>query len=250
MMALLLIGILLAIAAGVVYVIQNPEVLGKLQNAIREGSKAVNEEPVPATSKRVGYRAGPLKFTQRMGTLPSDSFITILDPKSAKLIKMQVVTAEILHGREQLKGSKEWVRSGDEWEAVLCTCPSWPDVLLVKLDKESYLFNKHISFGPEDAKQFEPYAQEFGHKKGQVAGSVKMEFDGDQYKIQDIGVWDVTASNGEPHISVMARWIVAHGENDVAIIVEDGKGNNDGVWIGYQVDLNRIVTDVLSSDER
>lgn len=249
MATFLLIGLLLLLAAGVVYVVNNPGILGKLQKTIQSADETLDSEPTPAARKRVGYRAGPLKFTQQMGSIPADSFITVRDPGSARPIKMQVVTTEVFHGRVQPKGSKEWVRSGVEWEGVICTCPTWPDVLLLKMDKASYFLNRRDSLNPEEAKQFEPYAQEFAHKKGQVAGSVNMQFDGEQYKIQDIGVWDVTTNDGDAHISVMARWIVAHGTNDRAIVVEDGKGNNDSIWIGVKTDLNTIVLDVLSSNE-
>lgn len=249
MSTFLLIGLVLLLAAGVAYVFQNPDILAKLQKAIQSADEPLDDAPTSATRKRVGYRAGPLKFTQQMGSIPADSFITVRDPASARPIKMQVVTTEVFHGRVQPRGSKEWVRSGSDWEGVICTCPTWPDVLLLKLDKATYLFNRRDSLNPEEAKQFEPYAQEFAHKKGQVAGSINMQFEDEQYKIQDIGVWDVTAKDGDPHISVMARWIVAHGKDEAAIIIEDGKGNNDSIWVGQVVDLNSVVTDVLSSDE-
>lgn len=246
-LVLLAIAVLLAVAAGVVYVVQHPEVLGFLQSSITAAKKA-SEESMPR--KRVGYRAGPAKFTERMGALDPDTLLTIRDPQTGLDVQLQVATCETLYGRRQYRGSPEWKRSGDEWPAVLCAAdPSFSrtQVLILRTDTEGFLFRKRVKMGPEGAAQFGAKAQEFS-KQGQKSGSVSMKYDGKSYAIADIGVWDLEGASDEPHVpaGMLVRWIIAVTGDGSAILVEDAKGNADSVWLGDKVDLDRVVTDILT----
>lgn len=249
-MWVLVAGLGLIVVAGIWKVVKNPEILGLAQRSITEAKEAA-VDGVPR--KRVGYRAGPTSFTDRMSGLPADSLLTVRDPQAGTDVKLQVITRETFAGQYQYGSSKDWKPSGDTWQAVLCkSAPGWSrtPVLLVQLDKAGYLLRRRV-LGPEDANQFRDSAQKFAHS-GQRAGSMAMTYAGKSYKIQDVGVWAVTAKDDDAHLpaGVLARWIVAHGGSDTAIIVEDGQGNNDSVWEGWVVDLNTLVKDVLTPDGR
>ena len=246
---ILTIGSLLLVAAGVVYVIQHPDILGAIQNVIKAGKGAL---AAPQRSKKIGFRVGEDEaVTARMQNLDPNTLLTIRDPDTGRDVELQVVTRETLVGQYKYGSSKEWRPSGDRWQALLCQAePRWSrtSVLLVRLDTMGYLLKRRV-LGPEEASQFASQAQAFAHS-GQVAGSHSVTFAGKKFAIQDVGVWVVEALDDKPHlpVGVLARWIVAHGADETAIFVEDGKGNNDSVWQGWVVDLDRVVTDVLTPD--
>lgn len=244
-------ALVFAVIAGVVYLFQHPETLGFLQNSITAAKKASQTvEP----RQRVGYRAGPLSFTEQMASLESDMLLTVRDPKTGRDAKLQVVTVETFYGRRQYRGSSEWKRSGDDWLGVLCVADrsfSTTQVLLLQTDDVGYLFTKRTPMNPEGATKFQSAAQLFA-KKNQEHGSVSMKYGDQTYGIRDIGVWDVEAKDDEPHIpeGMLARWILATGTDGsfYAILIEDAKGNADSIWTGYAVNLDKVITDVLTKD--
>lgn len=234
----------LAIAAGIVYITQNPQILKRF------GSVSGQTSP----NKSIGYRSGPQGFSDRMASLPENALITFRDPTTARSVQLQVVTAETLHGRRQYHGSSEWRRSGDDWSALLCKAdPSWSltDVLIVQREWGTYVFRTRVRLGPEDARPFEEYGQKFA-KRNQERGSVSMPYGGVTYAIDDIGVYDVEVESGRGHISpnsVIARFMLAQGKGGAAILIEDAKGNQDSVWLGCFVeDIDRAVSDVLTAN--
>lgn len=248
-MIFLLGALVLTVVAGVVYLFQHPETLGFLQNRITAVKK---DSQTDGPRQRIGYRAGPLSFTEQMTSLEPDALLTVRDPKTGRDAKLQVVTTETLHGCRQYRGSSEWKRSGDDWTAVLCVAdPSFSktEVLIIQTDTMGFVFRKRVRMGPEGAALFGAKGQEFS-KQGQKSGSVSMKYDGKTYAIQDIGVWDIEGTNDESHVSsgVLVRWIIAMAADESAILVEDAKGNADSVWLGDKVDLDRVITDVLTKE--
>ncbi len=247
----LAIAVLFALAAGIVYVVQHPEVLGFLQQSITAAKSASTQT---APRQRVGYRAGPAKFTERMGALDPDTLLTIRDPQTGLDVQLQVMTCETLYGRRQYRGSPEWKRSGDNWQGVLCVAdPDFSEtkVLLLQTNHVGYLFKKRTPINPEGAAKIQNAAQQFA-KKNQEPGSVSLTYERLTYEIRDIGVWDVEGKDDDPHIptGTLARWILATGADGSfhAILVEDAKGAGDSIWTGYAVNLDRVVTDVLTKD--
>lgn len=246
----LILGVLGAFAGGVVYIFQHPEILTSLQDSIEklQSPKAV---PDSGDRKRVGYRAGPKKFTEQMGNLPPNTLITIRDPDTGSRIDLQVVTCETFFGHKQYRGSEEWRRSGENWDGVICKGPpsfSRTEILILATGNAGYLFRQRVRMGAEEPSVFRPLARDFA-SKGQTPGSVSMSYKKEKYDIQDIGMWDVGAKDEDPHIpeGQLARWILASNDAGKAILVEDQtEGTADSVWVGNVVDLDDVVTDVLT----
>ena len=192
-----------------------------------------------------------MSFTDQMKSLPQKTFITIRDPETAKEVRLQVVTPEKFIALKQF-GSSQWKPDGTEWIGVICDSqPDWlkTPVLLLQMNTTGYLLRRR-QMSDEEPSQYAPSAEKFGHQKqGQIAGSVELPYQGKVLKIQDIGMWTVKAHFGAPHIpdGTGARWIVAHGDDNFAVVIEDQvNGNHDSAWEGWVVDLNRVVRNVLT----
>jgi hypothetical protein len=205
-------------------------------------------------STKVGYLAGDTPFAQRMVTLPANTFVTVRDPSTAHEVKLQVVTAEVLHRLKRF-GPNDWRESGDEWPTLLCVSgdKSWSttDVMIAIIAGNQYLFKVRAPLGTEGATKVAPYAQKFDHDFNREPGSVSMPYKGNDFKLQAIGKWQVTAQTGESHFpkSDQTRFIVAHGKDGVAILVEDDEEHGsqyDSVWEGWICNLNTVVRDVLT----
>jgi hypothetical protein len=241
---IIFIGFLCLIAGGIAWAWEN---IPALKAALQSGTPAQASEP--EAPKKVGYRAGPALFTERMPSIKPDALITIRDPRTGKLAKLQVITYETLQCRVQ--SGQDWVKSKVKWDAIYCKpepAYSRSNVLLIHMDKMDYILRRK-KMGPEDNAMFQPKSKEFAHRKGgQIAGTVTVDYNGQSMSIQDVGVWGVDDSVDTPHIpaEVIARWMLAHGPDDTAICVEDAQGNNDSIWEGEVVDLNRVVQDVLT----
>lgn len=255
-MIFIVIGVVFAIASLISYLWQEgvfDDLVYGLKERLSEVRSHKEEElqMTPIQRNPVGYRSGPRSFTEQMDDLPPDTFLTICDPETGKVAKLQTVTMETLCGMRQYHGSSQWQKSGDDWPAVLCKAdPTWSrtEVLIIQTSTQGYLFKTRIALGPEDAARFQPAAQEFA-RKGQVSDAIPMEYEEEQYGIQDIGIWVVESSDDEPHVpeGVMARWILAKNASGKAVLVEDVKAGNDSVWVGYACDLDSIVKDILSN---
>ena len=207
------------------------------------------------TSEGVGVLSGKMPFEQRMAEIPANTLITLRSPSDGARVQLQVVTVEALLPLRQY-GSPEWKPSGDQWPALLClpVDKAWPktDVLLAVLGKnEHYLFNVRKPLGPEGAAPYAPYAQNFAHQFHQQPGSVNMPYGSGQFALQDIGMWKVQAKAGQTHFPGVdqARFILAHGPDNTAILIEDDLAGSkyDLVWEGWHVDLNNVVVDVLTA---
>jgi hypothetical protein len=243
-------AMLFLVIAAAHHVYKHPEVLDGLRSLLKKGG-----HPGPITEPRSGiaYMAGPAPFTQRIQDLPADTFLHIRVPDTALPVQMQVITAEILHIRQRRSGS-EWVRRGGEWPAVYCRPSSaWSrsDVLIIVREWGSYIFKTRTRLGPEDAKSFVSFGKRF-EQLAQKRGAAKVEYDGKAYAIQDAGVYDVEAAvSGQGHIPsdpLIARYMIAHNDQNEAFLIEDAKDNHDSVWRGFFIpDINRAVTDVLTS---
>lgn len=254
-------GVAALIALGVAYLFFHPEVLTGLREAIekaRVGSKSQQATP-PVTPVRTGYRAGSLKFTERMGTLPANTQLTVRDPQTARVVELQSITTLTFTCRTQFRGDKSpWEPSGEVWTGILAVAnPDWSrtQVLLLNLGHEAYLFQKRVPIGPEEARRFIPAANKFrnGPKGKQARGSENIIWDAREWAIQDIGVFDVVGQIEQAHISpgALVRWMLALRSDNSAILIEDaakGSGDTDGVWEGWLVDLDRVVTEVLTPD--
>jgi hypothetical protein len=202
----------------------------------------------------VGYLSGDEPFVNKMAGLPPNTFVTVRDPGTAKEIQLQVVTPETIFPRRQYPGSPEWKRSGDKWSALLCVSgdKNWApaDVLFLVIDEKQYLFNKRRPLGPEGFKPYEPVGQQFGHSNPHKA---TLEYNNQPFDVKLIGIWDVESQvAGESHIPVgtIARWMLAELPDGTSVLVEDCQlgSEHDSVWEGLRVDLNRVVTDILTPD--
>lgn len=198
-----------------------------------------------------GLLSGGEPFSKKMLELPSDTILKLVDPVAGKVLQLQVVTAEKIF--PWLEYGPDWRRDGDYWPGVYCVSSDkgWAsgDVLLIVIDGVQFIFNKRSPMGTDGFKPFVPAGEAFGHHDSKNAF---VTIEGMKYVVRKIGRWDVQPHlPGRGHLPSgdVARWLVAVTEDGAkAVLAEDFRpgSDHDSVWFGYEVDLDRIVKDVLT----
>lgn len=255
---LFILGLLSVLGGLAWHVYQHPEELERLAGRARKVKQAVEEEPVEAEEpiERVGFLARELTAAERFASLPLNTLITV-SPKSGSTCDLQVVGKYSFHQRvEKPRGSKNWVRSGAVWHAMVCEGdPGFYDgpILILLPDPRDparcYVLDDVEILLPTQAKSFEDEGQAFG--KEEIPGSVSVEWYGESYKIQSIGVYDAEGV-GIPHepVGLLVRFMLAEN-GDAAIWIEDakkGEGAIDRAWTGRRLNLNDWVKKIYTPE--
>lgn len=198
-------------------------------------------------------------FVQQMLHLHPKSYLQIVIP-GVKIAKFEVATAEkVFPWREYdinpATHQGTWRRSGDLWPALLGVTvgdKDWApsDVLIIDIGGEQFIFNRREAMGPEGFKPWAALAGQFVSVKPHQA---TLNHQGKSYEVKLIDRWDievVNTTNVAGHIPIgnVARWLLAVSAEGLAVLAEDfiTGSTYDSVWSGYKVNLDEVVTDVLS----
>lgn len=237
-------GILLMLVAAGAYVYQHPEVLKELGgifiassqtvvDAKASAARSTAEEPLPMVADEV-----PPTVEEQLGKLTPGHFVELT--REGDVREMQVNGVVTYHERRQY-GTKDFDRSGTTWSGLVL----FEDWLLAKINGTWYLFDKETDLTADEARAFQPAAEQFGEKENQRRGSVSLDWNGQTWPMFDIGMADVD-TQGQAHLSSgdWIRFILAEQADGTILYIEHVKHGPGFAWVGRKVNPDDLVTKI------